>query len=114
MQEYAQVISRRVQAVQEQARQAEHQYRRQLEREYQAQPVHDGARNHVPATYRWGQFVMVRRRRLEQFGVHSRGPFVVAEDRGDLVALQDLNTGRVLIEAKTNLKLLSLGTEMAD
>mgnify|MGYP006365168829 FL=1 len=56
---------------------------------------------------------MVRRRRLEQFGVHSRGPFVVMTDRGDSVEIQDIGTGRVLVEAKTNLKLLTLGTEFA-
>lgn len=52
---------------------------------------------------------MIKRKRLEHFGVNSRGPFIVEADLGNSVSLQDLNTGRILVEAKPNVKLLSLG-----
>ena len=79
-----------------------------MEAEYAAQPVHDGARNAEAPAYTPGSCVIIRRGRRGQFGVKARGPFRVVEDLGPTVRLVDVSNNRTILEAKSNVKLLSL------
>ena len=71
--------------------------------------MHDGARNREQPQYTHGEIVMIHRGRGHDFGVRAKGPLVVQEDMGSSVKLTDLGSRRIIVEAKPNVKKLTLG-----
>ena len=54
-----------------------------------------------------GSFVVVKRAKgFEWYGMKSAGPYIVLADLGERARIMALATGRIDVEAKTNLRLL--------
>ena len=75
-------VRERVVTVQQECRDREQHYREGLARDYARAPVHDGTLDTELRPLQGGEYVIIRRARRLQFGVASKGPFLVVRQLG--------------------------------